>query len=50
MHKYSHCRRHRWRREKGVENVFDEIMAKKVLEPEEGNRYPSTGSRESQTR
>ena len=38
------------KRDKEVENVFDEIMAKKVLEPEEGNRYPGTGSTESQRR
>ena len=34
-------------REKGLENVFDEIMAKNILEPEERNRCPGTRSTEN---
>ena len=33
-------------REKGIENVFEEIMAEKFPNLKKGNRYPGTGSKE----
>lgn len=33
-----------------IEIFFDEIITENFPKPEEGNRYPSTGSTESQSR
>lgn len=46
MQKYLYNRDPRKRRLKGVENLFEEIIAENLPQPEEGNRRLSPGSAE----